>query len=1658
MKNCLLILILLVTLVQPNQSYAQVILKTDTVSVPCTFMDTVLVPVRVANFTNVGAVQFSLDWDPALLDFVTHTALNPVFSSGALFGFDTMTFIGQGNLTFVWYKNGGLTVPDNTVLFSVAFVRLGGGFAPVALADLPIEIVVGDNSPNPQPLPFQTINGGVLPIDGQPPAISCPANLTVQGNGSTVVNNIAPLNVQDNCGPPTVGWSASGSTTVNAPGDPDASGASFNPGSSQIIYTATDASGNTSTCAFTVLVESDSLVTLSIDTVLGSCQATGQQVAVDISVRGFLDIIGLQFSVEWDEAVLQFDSVGNVWPGLNLNPTNFPGADTSTADGLLRFFGGNGSTGWPDIPNDSAFFTVYFTVIDANGVSNLTFIPPFDAVNSVFNSVPVQTINGFYTSADLVPPAFTSCPADTVIAVAGNQCSAVLMPGAALAVDTCSGLAGITSNHPATNTFNVGTTTVIYTATDNAGNTSTCSRVVTVEENAGPILECPDNVAVNAAPGGTTATVNGLQPLALLDNCPGPVSLSYVRSGATTGAGAGNADGIYNAILTTVTYTATDLSGNTSTCSFTVTVDAGDPLVLLLDSVDNDCYAVGDQVAVNLTVENFIDIFGLQFSLTWDETLLQFDSVGNFFPGLDLNPTNFPGMDTSTANGLLNFFGGNGAVGYPDIPNSNIFFTLYYTILDADTPTDLLFQAPYEALTFDPVNISFNSVPIQTYNGLFSSVDQNPPVITFCPPNVTVTANGSECNVNVALPLLQATDDCSGLDNTVSSHPGSVYSVGVTTVTYTVSDVAGNTATCTTVVTVGESIPPVFTSCPTGVTGVAPDTACSTLVQWVTPNATDACSSTGLTLTSDFTQDSLFVVGSTVVTYTATDFSGNTSSCSFVVVVQDTTGPSIQCPADTTVMATGSGCTASVNLAPPTGSDNCDADLDFQSDPPAGTLFQSGVTVVTYSAADDFNNITTCTFEVTVQGSAAPQLTCPQDTIQGTVTDTCGTTVCWLEPLPVAGCDTALTLTSTHQPCDFFALGTTPVVYTVTDGSGNTATCSFDVTVTESLPPIFLNCPDVVLINLPPATCDTALTFTPPAVSDNCTLDSVTNDVPVTFPAGTTTVTYVATDASGNTAICSFDVVVIDPIAPVLSSCPPSDTITATACSATLVYTMPTASDNCDPNPEVTAQPPSGTMLPPGSVSNVLILAEDASGNYDTCIFTITVTGTTVAGFDNEPADVTVGCSAVANWTPPVAVGFCTPPVVTSNYAPGDTFPVGTTEVIYTAVDTTGVIPTQTDTLLVIILPDQGPTIACPGEPIVINAGGGVVSDPDNFLTGVNAGGNCVNVQLTFDLPLAIDSCGLQGITQTGGPLSGELFEVGLDTLLFVAVDATGNETTCPVYINVAAVEALDIVVSPNPGCAGETVTLSVATIPGAVYNWNGPQGSFPNSPTISIPSLNSAGVGLYTVSAAIGDCVLPLDSVTVQMATEPDANDDLNFTVDPNGVDSFNVLLNDILVPVSDFVITQIGNPLPGQTQLDSTGLFQYIATGQSGQASFIYQVCSRSCPDLCDMATVTITVNDRECSFIPNIFTPNGDGINDFLEIPCLDSGQYTGNSLVVYNQWGDRVYEAEPYDNDPATAWQGTLNGEAGKDLPDGVYFYIFKPAPNDPPIKGFVEIFR
>jgi gliding motility-associated-like protein len=98
----------------------------------------------------------------------------------------------------------------------------------------------------------------------------------------------------------------------------------------------------------------------------------------------------------------------------------------------------------------------------------------------------------------------------------------------------------------------------------------------------------------------------------------------------------------------------------------------------------------------------------------------------------------------------------------------------------------------------------------------------------------------------------------------------------------------------------------------------------------------------------------------------------------------------------------------------------------------------------------------------------------------------------------------------------------------------------------------------------------------------------------------------------------------------------------------------------------------------------------------------------------------------------------------------------------------------------------------------------------------------------------------------------------------------------------------------------------------------------------------------------------------------------------------------------------------------------------------------------------SVTITVTEDFSLGIPNLISPNGDGINDVWNIFNVET--YPGTSVIIFNRWGSKVWESDDYAND----WTGT--SQNGNELPDGTYFYVIQVGGSDRVFKGDVNILR
>lgn len=598
-----------------------------------------------------------------------------------------------------------------------------------------------------------------------------------------------------------------------------------------------------------------------------------------------------------------------------------------------------------------------------------------------------------------------------------------------------------------------------------------------------------------------------------------------------------------------------------------------------------------------------------------------------------------------------------------------------------------------------------------------------------CPANVVVTANttqGGTPGAFVSFGAAAVEGDCGAVTNSPSS--GSFFTVG----THSIISSAAAGPSCTFTVTVLDTAPPTIT-CPPNITHTAPTGATEFTLPGDEPGTPTVTASGAGTVTSVRSDDQPathdengnvvtpavihavtdpYPIGSTGILWTVTDPGGRTASCTQIITIVaegDRDPVTISCPANVSFSAPSGSCQATIppgTIGTPTTNPDTDVTVTPRrsDDQPLSAPFPAGATTITWTATDNLNgNVASCTQNVTVTVGDSGDTTPPTFTVvpQNVTTTTASCTATLDDELGTAeatdggACSGSVTVTRTGVPANFvFPTGTTTVIYTATDAAGNTATHLQLVTVTESpaIPPT-VDAPANVSVNTGPGatSCGTLISdavLGSAIANDNCAgVTVVRTGVPAGnfFPVGTTTVTYTATDRSGNTAVDTQAVTVTDDTVPVVTA-PAAVTLYtgagATSCGVTVANLDATlgtgsATDNCPGVGAVTRSGvPAGNVFPLGNTT-VTYSVTDAHGNTGSATQVVTVVDNTPPQI-SCPASITIEptcpTGANASWTPPVGTDNCPGAVTTrtAGGAPGSLFPIGTTTVTYSVTDAQG--------------------------------------------------------------------------------------------------------------------------------------------------------------------------------------------------------------------------------------------------------------------------------------------------------------------------------------------------------------------------------------------------
>jgi hypothetical protein len=345
----------------------------------------------------------------------------------------------------------------------------------------------------------------------------------------------------------------------------------------------------------------------------------------------------------------------------------------------------------------------------------------------------------------------------------------------------------------------------------------------------------------------------------------------------------------------------------------------------------------------------------------------------------------------------------------------------------------------------------------------------------------------------------------------------------------TLTNAAGCDSVITFNLTIGDTIlPTVITSNLT----VYLDTsgAASITTTDIDSNSFDNCS---ITLSLDIFNFDCNDVGANTVILTATDVSGNVDSATAVVTVVDTIRPTVLTNNPTVYLDASGAASITTNDINNSSFDNCgisSLSLDITS----FDCNDVGTNTVKLTATDVNGNVDAATAVVTVVDTIKPTVSTNNLPIYLNASGTASISTSNIVNSSFDNCGiSSLSLDITSFDCN--DVGATTVILTATDVNSNSSSATAIVIVLDTISPVILTVPNDITLGY----CDALYTYSAPTASDNCsfTIAQIAGlSSGSKFPIGTTTNTFVVTDASGNQDITSFDGTIIQEYLPFVLS------------------------------------------------------------------------------------------------------------------------------------------------------------------------------------------------------------------------------------------------------------------------------------------------------------------------------------------------------------------------------------------------------------------------------------------------------------------------------------------------------------------------------------------
>jgi gliding motility-associated-like protein len=351
-------------------------------------------------------------------------------------------------------------------------------------------------------------------------------------------------------------------------------------------------------------------------------------------------------------------------------------------------------------------------------------------------------------------------------------------------------------------------------------------------------------------------------------------------------------------------------------------------------------------------------------------------------------------------------------------------------------------------------------------------------------------------------------------------------------------------------------------------------------------------------------------------------------------------------------------------------------------------------------------------------------------------------------------------------------------------------------------------------------------------------------------------------------------------------------------------------------------------------------------------------------------------------------------------------------------------------------------------------AGTGTFEGPKPVISAASEYDCTVNQQYTFksnstnydSLKWSFGDGASISTAKTAGPFQIKYATPGIKTVSLEAYALGGCSVIATQQISVGLTPPVPTIsADKNIYCVNDTVRLQASTVPNVTYQWQGPDGYQSDSSTAVVPVTGNGIAGVYKLVVSNFQC--SSDPAYISLP-EPQTSPTAAFHTDPSSV---NALYGPVTIQFindtfnADTFLWEFGD---GSTSSLKNPVHSYHTKGNFNVKLTASNI--NSCYNSTLINNLVI-IQDNNYIFIPNTFTPNGDGINDLFNVTITNLKTY---HIQIFSRWGQLVFESK----DLLNSWDGNYNG---KQATWGVYYYVIEGEGSDNAIvkrSGSITLIR